>query len=204
MTIYHQSGHLPILVTYKKPEKKWSEEDIETVNKEITDIFVISKTKEKISIICDNKNEDCNFCQHMKIRIKDNLSTRLKSIRSDSGNLKTTGYGGCEEDNVFIHLLSKTLYDYHNYEMFSRARKKLMLMMSENTLNKYRTLCGVVKELRNHEQNCENKACQENGWSKKKVIEVHEVAALKDYEYTDSDKYNSDPDSSLNDSDSEI
>ena len=33
------SGHLPILVTYKKPEEKWTEQDIETVNKEITDIY---------------------------------------------------------------------------------------------------------------------------------------------------------------------
>ena len=74
-------------------------------------------------------------------------------------------------------------------------------MMSENVLYKlygFYTF-NVLQELTNHEENCENKVCQENGWSNKKVIEVHEVTAWKDYEYTDSDVWY---DSDHHDSDS--
>ena len=171
------------------------------MKKEITDIFDISKTKEKISIICTIANEDCKFSQQMKIRIKDNLSSRLKSIWSYDGLLSDTGYGGCEEDNVFIHHPKTRDSWYFDFDLLSRARKRLVMMMSEYLLDTYFPFLCTWNVLTNHEENCKNKVCQENGWSNKKVIEVHEVNALKDYEYTDSDLHDSD--SSLYDSDSE-
>ena len=117
----------------------------------------------------------------MKIRIKDNLSSRLKSIRAGNGFLRTAGFGGCEEENVFIHLPSTTIYNLY-FEIMSRSRKRLVLMMSENVLNAGYPFHEALKELTKHEKICEDKVCQEHGWSKKKVIEVHEVAALKYYE----------------------
>ena len=44
--------------------------------------------------------------------------------------------------------------------------------MSENTLNQNFSFFKALKQLTKHENNCENKVCQEKGWIKKKVIDV--------------------------------
>ena len=169
------SGHVPVMIKYKKPGKDWTKEEIQTMKSKIFEILDIEKRNENISIICGNANEDCSLCQDIKttLQINNQLSS-LTSIRGDNGFLGSTGYGGSEEDNVFIHLPSNTDDNPFAFELFSRSRKRLVLMISENALNGCYPLNRALNELTKHEEICENKLCQEKGWAKKKVIDVRD------------------------------
>merc|ERR1712126_353133 len=132
-----------------------------TMKTKILEIFDIEKRNENISIICLNEKEDCSLCQDIKttLRINDQLSS-LTSIRSYNGILSSTGFGGSEEDNVFIHLQSNLNYSYIAFELLSKSRKRLVLMMSENALNRNNSFYKTLKELTKHGEICENKMCQ--------------------------------------------
>ena len=47
-------------------------------------------------------------------------------------------------------------------------------MMSEYALNQNDSFIKALNDLTKHEEICENKVCQEKGWTKKKVIDVRD------------------------------
>ena len=67
--------------------------------------------------------------------------------------------------------------DTVSFELLSRARKRLLLVISDNVL-RYETFdfTRVLFQLLDHgKKYCKNKICLEQGWEKEKVIEVREV-----------------------------
>ena len=81
---------------------------------------------------------------------------------------------GWEKDNFVIHY-SGLLGSNNQFELISRARKRLILIMDSKDLESVYTFCKVMKELKNHSYPCTNITCHKKKWYKKKVLEVIEV-----------------------------
>ena len=99
---------------------------------------------------------------------------------------------GCEKDTLVFHYSDFVNPTHYQYEIISRARKGLILIMDSKYFNKFENYFGlwvpnifgirlpntfyrVMKELRDHSKSCKNDTCKEHGWSKTKVLEVVEV-----------------------------
>ena len=206
------SGQIPILFKYKKREDKWTEEEIEKMKNKMIEMLVESKEAKSASIICDNGKEDCRLCKQLRNHLQtQNISSNLKSIKSmKNGYILESGFTGCEDDALLLHFpstASPTSNQIYQFEILSRARQTLLLLMSEKRLNMKDNAFGkMIKEFSKHEEICKNKTCQEHGWSKKKVIEVRKCPFLSSYE-SDSEETDSnldgDSESILSDSDHE-
>ena len=94
---------------------------------------------------------------------------------------------GCEKDNLVLHYSG--LFGYNDqFELISRARKRLILIMDFKDLESEFTFCKAMKELRNHSETCKNDMCKEHEWNKMEVIEVEEVGkknAVEESKYND-------------------
>ena len=148
------------------------------------EILIESKEVRSASVICyNNEEENCQLCKQIKIHLQtQNISSNLKRMDDVLGNA-LDGYRGCEDDVLLLHYSSTSMIynSYIAFEMISRARQKLLLLMSEGFLHEHECMSPfqkIIKELSKHEELCENKTCQEHGWSKKKVIEVRECFSL--------------------------
>ncbi len=63
--------------------------------------------------------------------------------------------------------------DCYNLELFSRARKKLLIIIHEEDLIHIDSFMKTIQEMIKHDkQECENEMCKRKGWRKKKVVEV--------------------------------
>ena len=122
---------------------------------------------------------------------KQNVIPKMRSMRDDDGDLMSSGFSGCEDDVLFIHFTLTTNLNDLSFEMFSRARRRLLLLVDEDTLNFDYHFQKTLKELMKHEENCDNESCDKQGLSKEKMIEILDCPFLSnnesDSEGTDSD-----------------
>ena len=66
-----------------------------------------------------------------------------------------------------------TFYDYTSFELLSRARERLWIMMEEEYLNHDLTFMKTLVKMMNHdEQDCKNEVCKKEGWTKKKLLDI--------------------------------
>ena len=61
------------------------------------------------------------------------------------------------------------------------------------------TFFGIIKELRNHSETCENEMCKKHEWNKRNVIEVVEIGRNHDLDKSDDSSESSDSDESGSD-----
>ena len=95
-----------------------------------------------------------------------------------------SGFSGCENDITFLHYENVSVKSYRNdyfsaVELFSRARKKILIMMSKDELNTSDNnwFFASLKEMIVHGENkCENEYCRREGLNNKKVL----ITRIKD------------------------
>ena len=179
------SGQMPILIqklsslipTYKKKEDMKNEE---TIKNNIMELVDITEEDMNMSVLCYKRNEDCSLCQQINIELqKQNVIPKMRTMRDDDGDLRSSGFSGCEDDVLFIHFPAVNYYNKLSFEMFSRARRKLLLLMDDSfdfESNKDLTFYKTLAELIEHEENCNNKSCKKQGLSKEKVIEFYDFS----------------------------
>ena len=64
------------------------------------------------------------------------------------------------------------------FELISRARKRLILIMDSNDLDSGNPFFKEMKELRNHSKTCRNSTCQKYNWDKTEVFDVIEIGTI--------------------------
>ena len=117
------------------------------------------------------------MCQKLneEYQIEDDSTIKMGFI--EIGDQWDCNVKGCEKDNFVIHY-SGLVYYGGQFELISRARKRLILIMDSKDLDRtffIPTFFKVMKELRNHSETCKHEMCKKNDWNKKEVIEVVEV-----------------------------
>ena len=114
--------------------------------------------------------EECPFCKSMnaQFQTKDDSTPKLfqKGGWDDS-----SGFRGCEQNNLIIHFDDAISYTY--YECFSRARQNLIVIIGKSYLEGY--LEDPIKEILTHEEKCKHQNCKENGLDKLKVVDVEYI-----------------------------
>lgn len=179
------SGEMPHLLVFKEPVRNWAEKEFDSMKEYVSDIIddSDSNAQNSVSCICINQKEDCRLCELIKEHYKNKPGSVQKMSlyrKDDKKGLEIflpSGFNGCEDDTTIIHFSTSTILSFPNdvsFELFSRARKKMLIMISEHLLEDYYPFCKTLKELINHdEEECINSYCKEHDWTKKKVINVH-------------------------------
>jgi hypothetical protein len=168
------SGEIPTLILFKTPRNEWSEEKVERMKRKM--FTMIGNITTSLSCLCLDDNKACSLCKDIQSYYKKGMNHDQK-LGTNDGYYNGSGYIGCEDENLIIHFTSSSLmstfYDYTSFELLSRARERLWLMMEEEYLNHDLTFMKTLVEMMNHdEQDCKNEVCKKEGWTKKKVLDI--------------------------------
>ena len=164
------SGPKPTIFILDKEVEELSDNELKILEIEVLE--KISGQEKRFSVLCvTNYKKECPFCRSIYLKSCDATSKLV--VTSNYKN--TSGYRGCEQDTLIIHL--KDLYSNHrSFETLSRARKNMIMIVDKRSLENKRSPPGLfhktIKEILKHHETCENQKCKENGWEKLKVIDV--------------------------------
>ena len=155
-------GQKPTFFIINEKTTELSENDSKFLRLRILE--TIDSQDSRLSVICIRYNEkECRFCRSLNSKYQNTKDIKL----FQKGNFfETSGYRGCEQDNLIIHF-DYLLSDARVFECISRARKTLTVILSKTRLQGQ-----TIKEMIRHETECTNKVCKDNGWDKLKVIDI--------------------------------
>ena len=95
----------------------------------------------------------------------------LKLFHAGGDPKVSYGFRGCEQDNIVLHFSDCSNSGYLAYELFSRARKNLIVILSKKYLEEDDPFSKTIKEILRHEENCKSPICREHQWYNKKVMD---------------------------------
>ena len=170
------SGETPFVIKYKKPINKRNNKSVETLKLEILRRICNTTAKEGVSILCLNRHDDCILCKKIRNHCEKEIGEpKMVMSRDDDGDCTTSGYDGCEDENVIIHYTSSSYTGYEDvpFDLLSRARRKMLLLFEEAYLKYNNPFSKTISEMISHDkQNCGNTLCKNEGWTKKKVVNL--------------------------------
>ena len=87
---------------------------------------------------------------------------------------------GRSRQNLIIHFDDNSAPEFEPFEFFSRARQKLIVLLSKTALERDDPWQKAIKEMLRHEEKCKNQNCKENGWNELKIIDVEYIGITDD------------------------
>ena len=172
-------GQKPALFKLSKVIMDSTDEDILQMQEQATRIIGNLIENDGVSILCFYSHQDCRLCEKIKKYYETHVGRHVKMhvTRNILGEALSHDFNGCEDDVCITHFKrvknDPSIYDA--YEVISRPRKKLLMMIDKEDLKFQSPLPKVLHEIEIHEQkDCMNRFCKSGGWTRKKVMDVYE------------------------------
>ena len=108
----------------------WKLEHLETIKKKVFDI--IGDVEESISALCAGLGGKCGLCKAINEHYQKDVHRKQRmTLKVDGFNF--SGIQGCKNEIIILHIRFNSsqysLFTHSLFEWFSRARKKMFIMM---------------------------------------------------------------------------